>query len=72
MKLFTSKLKNSFVFISLFIIFIYIIKPNLIFRQDGKLREYGVGLDSDGYKKTLYTMHFFTIIFVIGLYKYLH
>jgi hypothetical protein len=67
----SDKVKQSILYISLFVIFVYIIKPSVIFKQDGNLREYGVGVSSDGYKKTLYTMHFFIIVFAIGLYKYL-
>jgi hypothetical protein len=54
-------------YIILLVLLIYIIKPNIIFKPNGKFREYGIGYDEEDYKKTLYTMHFIIIISVIIL-----
>lgn len=40
------------------IIAIYLLKPKLIFKDNGKARIFGVGYDDEGYKKTLYTFEF--------------
>ena len=47
---------------------IYIIKPNIIFKPNGKLREYGLGYDSEGYRKTLYSMQTIILVLVLGVY----
>ena len=43
------------------ILALFILKPNVIFKPNGKPREHGFGLDSEGYKKTLYTVHLVVI-----------
>ena len=54
---------------SLIIIFIIILlysyKPHLLFKPNGKIRQYGFGYDSDGYKKTLFNLQFIIIILVL-------
>lgn len=45
------------------IILFYLIKPSISFKPSGQLRNYGIGVDTDGYKKTLFTMQN-TIIFI--------
>jgi len=50
------------------IIMLYIIKPNILFKPDGKPRLYGIGYDDNGYKKTLYTFQF--IILIAALFVY--
>jgi hypothetical protein len=52
------------------ILIFYLIKPSISFKPNGQLRNYGVGYDSDGYKKTLYTMH--TIIILIAVLVYIY
>lgn len=49
------------------IIILYMIKPAILFKPNGKPRSYGVGSDDDGYKKTLYTFQFCIILIVILL-----
>ena len=52
------------------IVLVYLIKPSLFFKSNNQLREYGIGIDNDGYKRTLYTFQFFIIITAIILYYY--
>jgi hypothetical protein len=49
----------------------YIVKPSISFKPNGKLRNYGFGYDTDGYKKTLYTMHNIIILLCVLLYIYI-
>ena len=49
------------------IIILYIIKPTIFFKPNGKTRLYGIGYDEEGYKKTLYTFQFAIIIIVLCL-----
>jgi hypothetical protein len=53
-----------------FILFIYAIKPRFMFKNNGEPREWGVGLDSKGYKKTLLDIHWGIIVFVVLCIKY--
>ena len=52
------------------IIMIYILKPSILFKPNGKPRVYGIGYDEEGYKKTLYSMQFAIIILVVILCMY--
>lgn len=54
-------------YIILFILINYIVKLPIFFKPNGKLREYGIGNDADGYGKTLYTFQFAIIIFAVFL-----
>lgn len=51
----------------IFIIVLFFIKPALFFKSNGKVRLHGVGMDEEGYKKTLYNMHFMILILAIIL-----
>ena len=53
------------------ILILYIIKPNILFKPNGKPRIYGIGHDAEGYKKTLYTFQFATIVLVILVYFFM-
>lgn len=53
------------------IVMLYIIKPNILFKPNGKIREYGFNYSTDGFKRTLFTMHTIVIMSVILLYIYL-
>ncbi len=46
---------------------LYTLKPSLLFKPNGKPRQYGFGFDEEGYKKTLYTFQFTIIIIVVAL-----
>jgi hypothetical protein len=63
--MFNSKQK---IFYIIFIIFaLYIIKFPLFFKPNGKPREYGIGIDNEGYRKTLYTFQFAILIIAVIL-----
>lgn len=65
------KLKKQRIPILIVIISIlYFCKPMLLFKPNGKPRQYGIGYDDEGYKKTLYTFQFviFIIVFAIAYY----
>lgn len=47
------------------IVLLYLSKPNLIYQPDGKIRGYGVGYSSQGYKKTLFTLPIVIVLIVI-------
>lgn len=50
------------------IIVLYIVKPNILFKPNGKARLYGIGYDDEGYRKTLYTFQFAIIILALFVY----
>lgn len=52
------------------VIILYITKPNIIFKPNGKPRIYGIGHDEEGYRKTLYTFQFVIIIIALIVYNY--
>ena len=53
------------------IVILYIVKPSISFKPSGQLRNYGFGYDSDGYKKTLYTLPIIIIFLTVFLYMYM-
>jgi hypothetical protein len=59
----------TILYIILFILLLYFTKPQFIFKPNGKPREYGIGVDDEGYKKTLYNLQFIIIIACIFIYK---
>lgn len=65
---FNAKTQTALPLVIFFILFIYSIKPNMLFKPNGKLREFGLFYDNEGYKKTLYNFQFILIIFVILIY----
>lgn len=66
--LINEKIKTILPIIILFIISMYSLKPNILFKPNKKTREYGLGYDSEGYKKTLYNFQFVLLLFIIALY----
>ena len=62
------KVKKVIPYLICIIIIFYIVKPSISFKPSGQLRNYGIGLDTDGYKKTLYTMQNLIIFITILLY----
>lgn len=64
----SKSVKNKIPYLFGIILIIYIVKPNIIFKPNGKLRDYGIGYDNEGYKKTLYSFHFVILIIVLFLY----
>lgn len=64
----SNKVKMIIPYLLGIILVLYLIKPNIFFKPNGKARVYGVGYDEEGYKKTLYTFQFTIIIIVLILY----
>ena len=60
--MFSKTVRKQIPLLILFILAIYMIKPSLIFKPNGKPREYGFGYDNEGYKKTLFTFLFVVMI----------
>ena len=54
----------------LFIILLFVIKPNIIFKPNGLPRHFGFGHDKDGYKKTMYNIQLIIFIFILILNHY--
>jgi hypothetical protein len=63
----SNSVQNKIPYLFGIIIIIYIVKPNILFKPNGKLRDYGLGYDHEGYKKTLYSFHFIILIIVLML-----
>lgn len=61
---------NKGITLTLLIIVFYIAKLNISFKPNGKSREYGVGFDNDGYKKTFFTPQFIILILTLIIYMY--
>lgn len=57
-------------YVLLIVLILYVIKPTFIFKPNGKLREFGFGVDSEGYKKTVLNVHIilFGLISVLFVY----
>lgn len=47
------------------LLLIFIIKPSIIFKPDGKIREFGLGYDDSNNKKTLFNIQFILLLVVI-------
>jgi len=62
------KIQNTLPIILFFILFIFTVKPNMMFKPNGKLREFGLFYDNEGYKKTLYNFQFILFIFIVIIY----
>jgi hypothetical protein len=58
---------NNIFYITTLIILLYHWKPPFLFKPNGKLKEYGVGVDSEGYKKSVFNIHLIIIIAIIFL-----
>lgn len=67
----SKKLKDAIPLYLLGVLSLFYFKPQLIFKPNGKPREYGRGLDSEGYKKTLFTLHFVILILCFSTYLYI-
>jgi len=63
----SSEIQRKIIYLFCIIIIIYITKPTILFKPNGKPRIYGIGYDYEGYKKTLYTFQFAIIIFSLIL-----
>lgn len=66
----SNKIYKILPYLSIFILILYFSKINLIFKSNGQVRNFGVGYDADGDKKTLFTIHYIIICVTIFLYVY--
>lgn len=57
------------VYLVLVIISLWTIKPNFIFKPTGVPREWGTGMDQEGYKKTLIDLRWCILMTIIILLK---
>ena len=64
---FDNKLQNKMAILVGIILLVFIIKPTIMFKSNGKLRAHGFGLDHEQEKKTIFTFHIFVIITTIVL-----
>lgn len=62
------KTKNMIPVYILLIVSLFYFKPTMVFRPDGKPREYGFGIDSGNQKRTLFNLHFIILIIAVILY----
>lgn len=67
----SSDIQRKIIYLFCIIIIIYIYKPTILFKPNGKPRVYGIGYDYEGYKKTLYTFQFAIIIISLFLHFFL-
>ena len=65
--MFSEKTTKISIYLIGLIIIIFIIKPNLIFKENGQARIYGIGYENNGYKKTLFTIHNIIILIIVIL-----
>lgn len=65
-----SKVLTKLAFLALLIVFVFQIQPSFLFKPNEKPREYGFGIDSEGYKKTILNLHFFIICASVIIYKW--
>jgi hypothetical protein len=64
---FSEEFKEKVLLVIFSILAYYLLKPSITFKPSGRPREYGFGIDSEGYKKTVYTMQNIIILIVILL-----
>jgi hypothetical protein len=64
-------LQTQIIYVIGTILLLYITKPILLFKPNGKPRLYGLGYDDEGYKKTLYTFQFIIVIVVLIITLYI-
>ena len=65
-----SGLVTKTIFVMSFVVVMYLTKPTFMFKNNGKTREWGVGLDENGHKKTLLDTRWAMVIFCILFVKY--
>jgi len=65
-----TNIRTKMAYLVLIIITLFFMKPSISFKPNGQLREYGVGYDSQGYRKTFYTFQILIIVLTIILTVY--
>lgn len=68
MTLITSKVQSKLITLVAFILLFYIIKPSIAFKPNGSPRCYGLGYDTEGYKKTVFNVQNIIIMSTILIY----
>lgn len=58
------------ILIVLTIVVLYLLKPSVLFKPNGKLRHYGIGYDKDGFKKTFFTLPIVIVVLVLLINEY--
>lgn len=58
-------LKIKMIYLIFLIIGLYSLKPDFVFKPDGTPREYGLGYDSKGHRKTFYTFQVLIMIMAV-------
>jgi hypothetical protein len=61
----------TIIYVSIFIYIMYYTKPHVMFKPNGKIREFGLGIDYEGYKKTLYNLQFIILVLTIIIYRFI-
>ncbi|NDC95006.1 hypothetical protein EBZ38_04195 [bacterium] len=69
MKLTQSNIKKI-LYIACLVSIVFLIKPSLAFKPNGTHREYGLGVDKEGYKRSIYTMPVFVVVIVVLVNKF--
>ncbi len=60
---------NKIIYFIFFSVIIFILKPKLVYKNQYSFREFGVGVDSEGHRKTLFNIFVVNII-VISILSY--
>ncbi len=68
--LISNKVKRLIPYLLGIILIIFIIKPLVLFKPNGQVRSFGIGLDTNGHKKTLYSLEFILIILILFIYEF--
>ena len=58
-------LKIKMIYLIFLIIGLHSLKPDFVFKPDGTPREYGLGYDSQGHRKTFYTFQVLIMIMAV-------
>ena len=66
--MFTSQFQKKLLYTIGIILVIFLLKPSIFFKPNGLPRQYGIGYDFEGYKKTLFNFQFCIIIIVLFVY----
>lgn len=67
MRVFSNIIQKRVLYLVGFIFVMFMLKPRFFYKPNGKPREYGLGYDHEGYKKTLYSVQFIILVVAIFL-----
>lgn len=60
-------IQNKILYFIFFSTIIFFLKPNFLFKDENTFREFGIGVDRDGFKKTLFNIFVINLIFIVLL-----